>query len=333
MKIWMLLAALAVTGWMATPTHADDRPRKESEPVVREAIVEETSRGEAVSETAAPGWPYPKALASRPLTMHKYMIRGTFRVGVKRAVIDLSTGERGSRPLVSIDLGGAFSPLVNLEVGVSNYRLGSSGPTTGQGLFPIIVSPAGSFGDIPLYVRYSFMRKDYVEMAADFVLHIPTFSNLGVTFGLPTRIRVRDTVTIDTGAEFLILTDGAGLNIELPFKFTYNPKPRGFIFGDSGFSFQNLARNVTGVSYKDTNLAFPGARNQVFIPLAVGGGYTHVVKDLVIIDAFARFGWNPFIYINPPSGTDTGIVPAADSWTLSLGIIIHTSPILQQGDL
>jgi hypothetical protein len=254
-------------------------------------------------------------------------------VGVKRAAIDPNTGEPSDRPLVSIDIGGAFSPLENLELGVSNYRLGSSGPTTGQGLFPIVVSPSGTFGDMPLYVRYSFMRKHYVEMAADFVLLIPTFSNLSVTFGLPTRIRLRDTVSIDTGAEFLILTDGAGLNIELPFKLTYNPKPAGFIFADSGFSFQNLARNITGVSYRDTNLAFPGARNQVFIPLAVGGGYTHVIKDIVMIDVFARFGWNPFIYINPPSGTDTSIVPAADSWTLSVGMLIHTSPILQQTDL
>ena len=333
MKTWMLFAGLTVVGMTAARTHADDKPSEKSESAVPETIIEETRRGEAVSETAAPGWPYPKAMASRPLTMHQYMIRGTFSVGVKRAAIDPNTGEPSDRPLVSIDIGGAFSPLENLELGVSNYRLGSSGPTTGQGLFPIVVSPSGTFGDMPLYVRYSFMRKHYVEMAADFVLLIPTFSNLSVTFGLPTRIRLRDTVSIDTGAEFLILTDGAGLNIELPFKLTYNPKPAGFIFADSGFSFQNLARNITGVSYRDTNLAFPGARNQVFIPLAVGGGYTHVIKDIVMIDVFARFGWNPFIYINPPSGTDTSIVPAADSWTLSVGMLIHTSPILQQTDL
>ena len=178
-------------------------------------------------------------------------------VDVKKAYFDRSSGELSNRPLVSIDLGAGFSPLENLEVGVSNYRLGSTGPTAGQGMFPIVVSPVGGFGDMPLYVRYSFMRKDYVEMAFDFVLHIPTLTNLAVTFGLPTRIRVRDTVTIDTGAEFVVLSNGAGLNVELPFKFTYNPKPAGFIFADSGFSFQNLARNLTGGSYDDTNLAFP----------------------------------------------------------------------------
>jgi hypothetical protein len=300
----------------------------EAEPEIREAIIEETSRGEAVSETAAPGWPYPKAIASRPLTMNKYMIRGTFSVDVKRAFVQEGANVLSSRPLVAIDIGGAFSPLENLEVGITNYRLGSSGPVAGQAMFPIVVSPIGAFGDMPIYVRYSFLRKDYVEMAADFVLHIPTWTNLAATFGVPVRIRVRDTITIDTGTELTVLANGAGLNVELPMKFTYNPSPAGFIFADSGFSFQNLARNVLNNSFYDSNLAFPAARNQVFIPLAVGGGYTHVVKDIVMIDVFARFGWNPFVYINPPSGSTISAVPARESWLLSVGVLIHTSPIL-----
>jgi hypothetical protein len=295
-----------------------------------EAIVEDTSRGKAVTEIAAPRWRYPKALASRPLVISKYMIRGTFSVDLKRASIDPDTGTSATRPLVSIDLGGAFSPIDNLEVGVTNYRLGSTGPTAGQGMFPIVVSPLGTFGDMPVYVRYSFMRKNYVEMAADFVLHIPTWTNLAATFGLPTRIRVRDTITIDTGTELVVLANGAGLNIELPFKFTYNPKPAGFIFADSGFSFQNLARNLTSGSFYDSNLAFPVERNQVFMPLAVGGGYTHVARDIVMLDIFARFGWNPFVYLNPPSGRDIGAVPVEESWTLSVGMLIHTSPILHE---
>lgn len=322
----MLVLGLVAVGAKAQKREAEKS--QEAEPPAREAIIEETSMGEAVTETAAPGWPYPKAYAGRPLTMNKYMIRGTFSVDVKRAAIDTDTGTLASRPLVSINFGGAFSPLENLEVGVTNYRLGSTGPVAGQGMFPIVVSPKGSFGDMPVYVRYSFMHKDYVEMAADFVLSIPSWTNLAATFGLPTRIRVRDTISIDTGTEATILSNGAGLNVELPVKFTYNPKPAGFIFADSGFSFQNLARNITGGSYLDTNLAFPVARNQVFVPLAVGGGYTHVLKDIVMLDVFARFGWNPFVYINPPSGSGISAVPAADSWVLSVGVLIHTSPIL-----
>jgi len=88
---------------------------------------------------------------------------------------------------------------------------------------------------------------------------------------------------------------------------------------------------VTGGSYRDSSLAFPVARNQVFVPLGVGGGYTHVVKDLVMIDVFARFGWNPFVYLNAPTGMDA--IPATDSWVLTVGAIIHTSPILHEGDL
>lgn len=317
---------------LAAGAGAQEQDPTDAEPegAVREAIIETTTQGDAITETAAPGWHYPKAYASRPLTMNKFMIRGTFIVNVKRAVVDPDTGTLSTRPLVSIDLGAGFSPLENLEVGVSNYRLGSTGPTAGQGMFPIVVSPIGAFGDMPLYARYSFMRKDYVEMGLDVVLHIPSWTNLAATFGLPTRIRIRDSVTIDTGTELVVLSNGAGLNVELPFRFTYNVRPAGFIFGSSGFSFQNLARNVTGGSALDSNLAFPVARNQVFVPLAVGGGYTHVLKNIVMLDVFAQFGWNPFVYVNPPSGSGIGAVPAADGWLLSVGVVLHTSPILQQ---
>jgi hypothetical protein len=319
-----------VLGLIAPIARAEDGKPSDDEPVVREAIIEATSVGEAIAETAAPGWTYPKAYASRPLTMNKYMIRGTFSVDTKRAILDRTTGAQSSTPLVSIDLGAAFSIFDNLEVGVSNYRLGSTPGNAAQGIFPIVVSPIGSFGDMPLYVRYSFLRKDYVEMASDFVLLIPSWTNLSATFGLPVRIRARRPLTIDTGTEFVILANGAGLSIELPVKATFNITPAGFIFGDSGFSFQNLARNITGGSYLDTSLAFPVARNQVFVPLGIGGGYTHVVKDMVMIDVFARFGWNPFVYLNPPTGVN--VIPAAESWVLSVGVLIHTSPVLHEDE-
>lgn len=329
MRTAKLLAAVLVMSCFAPRAQADERAGDTDEPVVREAIVETTSRGEVVIETAAPGWAYPKAYAARPLVMDKYMIRGTFIVDVKRAAVDRN-GTRATRPLVSIDLGAAFSPLENLEVGVSNYRVGSSGPIAGQAMFPIVVSPIGTFGDMPVYVRYSFMHKDYVEMAADFVLSIPSWTNLSATFGLPTRIRIRDKVSIDTGTELVILSNGAGLNVELPFKVTYSPRPAGFITLDSGFSFQNLARRLTGGSFIDSNLAFPVARNQVLVPLAVGGGYTLVVKNIVMLDFFARGGWNPFVYVNPPTGSGISALPIADSWIVSGGVVIHTSPVLQE---
>ncbi len=327
----ILLGAALALGLAAMTAEAEEPAVKDPEPVEREALVEETSVGEAITETAAPGWHYPKAYASRPLTMNKYMIRGTMLVDVKRAVPDNTSGKATGAPLVSLDFGAAFSIFDNLEVGISNYRLGSTPDITAQSMFPIIVAPRGSFGDMPLYVRYSFLRKDYFEMAADFVLLVPSWTNLAVTLGLPMRLRVRDVFTVDTGTELVILSNGAGLNVEVPLKATYNITPAGFIFGDSGFSFQNLARNLTGGSYRDSSLAFPVARNQVFVPLGIGGGYTHVIKDIVMIDVFARFGWNPFVYVNPPSGTNT--VPVTDSWVLTVGAIIHTSPVIHEGDL
>ena len=317
-------------GLAAAGAGADDPPAEGSEEVARGAIIEETRMGDATTETAAADWPYPKAYASRPLTMNKYMIRGTFSVGVKRAIVNRSSTTQADKPLISIDMGAAFSPLEKLEVGVSNYRVASTPAVTGRGIFPVLVQPTGGFGDMPLYVRYSFLHKDYVEMAADFVFLIPTWTNLSATFGLPVRIRVRDSVSIDTGTELTILANGVGLNVEVPIKATYSIRPAGFLFADSGFSFQNIARNVKSGSYYDSSLAFPVARNQVFVPLGAGGGYTHVIKDIVMLDTFARFGWNPLAYLNAPSGVDK--VPVRDSWMLTVGVIIHTSPILHEGE-
>jgi len=307
------------------PSSRDERTEE------KETIVEQTSVGEAVVETAAPGWHYPKAIAARPLSMNQYMIRGSFTVNVKRAVYDRETGMLSSKPLVSIDLGAAFSPFDNLEVGVSGRRIGSPAANPGQDMFPIVVAPAGRFGDMPLYVRYSFLRRRYLEMAGDLVFLIPTGTNLALTVGLPMRIRARAPVTVDTGVQAVVLSNGAGLNVDVPIKVSYSITPSGFLFGESGFSFQNLARNLTGGSYNDSSLAFPVARNQVLVPVFLGGGYTRVLKNLVMLDIFAEVGWRPLVYLNPPSGIN--VVPVADSWVLAVGVTIHTSPVLNQGDL
>ncbi|KPK17214.1 MAG: hypothetical protein AMJ62_01750 [Myxococcales bacterium SG8_38] len=322
-------------GLIASAATADETRANEAQSSkgerTEETVMEQTSVGQTVVEMAAPDWRYPKAIASRPLTMKKFMIRGTFIVDVKRAVYDRAAGMLADKPLVSVDLGAAFAVFDNLEVGVSGHRIGSTPANAAQDMFPIVVSPTGRFGDMPLFVRYRFLRRSYFEMAGDVVLLIPTGTNLALTLSLPMRIRTRAPVTIDTGLHGVVLSNGAGLNVDAPVKATYSITSSGFLFGESGFSFQNLARNLTGGSYDDSNLAFPVARNQVLVPMVVGGGYTHVLKNVVMLDIFAQFGWRPLVYLNPPSGAD--VVPVAKSWVLAVGVAIHTSPVLQRGDL
>lgn len=302
------------------------RAQTESEEVEREAIVQETSVGDAYSETAYPGWTYPKGYGQRPLVMDKHMVRATFGIDVKRPT---TTSGTGSGALVALDLGGAFSPLDHLEVGVSNYRLGSSPPKPSQGLVPLVVAPGVDFGDIAVYTRYSFLRKDYVEIAADAVFVLPSNTNFAFVLGVPVRIQVRPKVTIDTGMEVTALTRSPGANLDLPVRGTFNITPAGFVFGESGFSFQNLGRNgirtTTESSVADSNVTFPIAKNQVFVPLSVGGGYTVVIRGKVMLDVFGRFGWNPFLYLNAPSSVN--VVPARESWFLGVGTIIHTRPV------
>lgn len=321
---WFL--AVALLGLTVT---ASASAEGDAEAATKEALVEETSVGEALAETAHPGWTYPKGYAQRPLVIDKHMVRGAFSIDVKRLSFSSSSG--AGQTLVALDFGAAFSPLTNLEVGISNYRLGSTPPKASQGLVPIIVSPSADFGDIPIYGRYSFLRKDYVEMAIDLVMVLPSNTNFAITFGVPVRIRARPRVTIDTGMELSVLTKSAGANIELPVKGSFNITPAGFIFGESGFSFQNLGRNAitstTSSSVPDSNVAFPVAKNQVFLPLGIGGGYTVVIKGKVMMDVFGRVGWNPLVYLNPPAGVKT--VPGSDTWFIGVGTIVHTRPLLK----
>ena len=299
---------------------------EESDAVHKEALVQDTSVGEGYAETASPGWTYPKGYGQRPLVIDRHMLRTTFGVDAKR----LSLSQSGAAEvLVALDFGAAFAPVSNLEVGISNYRLGSRPPSVSQGALPIIVSPSGDFGDIPIYARYSFLRKSYVELGVDLVLVLPSNTNFAMTLGVPARIRVRPRVTIDTAVEITVLTRGVGANLELPVKGTFNIRPAGFIFAEGGFSFQNLGRNAidaaTPSRVPDSNVAFPVDRNQAFMPFGFGGGATVVVGGRVMIDIVGRFGWNPFLYLNPPSGVR--VVPGGDTWFFGVGTIVHTRPL------
>ena len=76
---------------------------EQTDVIEREALIEETSVGEAIAETAHPGWTYPKAYAQRPLVMDKHMLRGTFSVDVKRLGLQSLSGVR--QTLVALDFG------------------------------------------------------------------------------------------------------------------------------------------------------------------------------------------------------------------------------------
>ncbi len=297
--------------------------------VARAQDLEPTAPGDPDVEMLASDWDYPKAIGRRPLTMQKFMARGNFSIDVRKV------GERSvvgdNEVQAALDFGAAFSPFENVEVGISNYRLASPPPIPAQGFFPIQVAPTGAFGDMPAYVRYRFLARPKYELAFDFVFVIPSGTRLAITAGGPARIFVNSKLTIDTGLDCTFLVADAGANLVLPFRATYNFTPAGFLFGDSGLSFENLGRNNVNViaspeSFGDSNVAFPVAKNQVFIPIGLGGGYTFAVQDKVVIDIYGRFGWNPFVYLNPPSGVN--VVPITDTWVLSVGIVVQSRRVL-----
>ncbi|MGB3052180.1 MAG: hypothetical protein WBB42_14345, partial [Polyangiales bacterium] len=89
---------------------------------------------------------YPVRFARRPLVLDEGMVRADGRLTVG--------GVFGSGTFSSLDIGGAVSPIENLEVGLSTELTGAVPAPGGIGLISVIFSPTASYGDIPIYARY-----------------------------------------------------------------------------------------------------------------------------------------------------------------------------------
>jgi hypothetical protein len=269
-------------------------------------------------------WWYPIAQAERPLVMQRGMFRGTASVDSKW---------RGQNsPLVALDFGVAFAVDDHIEVGISNFRLGSTPPKAGQGALTGIVFSEGdekrSFGDVPVYLRGEFLHRDVWRMAADVIVVLPSNTKLAATLGLPIRVRLkRFPLAIDWGVEATVLTSDFGANVEVPVKITYNVKERFFFFGSSGLSLQQLGRSLENQD-PDSNVAYEvGKNNQILLPFGLGLGGTLARKKCgVRIDFYGQMGWNPLIYFNPPPTVSA--VETVKALFVGGGLNIYSKPVL-----
>lgn len=258
---------------------------------------------------------YPMRFARRPLVLNTAMVRADSRVTVG--------GTFGSGTFSSLDLGGAISPVENLELGLSTELTGAVPAPGGIGLISVIFSPDASYGDIPVYGRYQFYEgeKGFL-VGVDLVLVLPTNTDFTLTAGLPMRVlELFGIFTIDmnlnfryrNGDKFAGLAPDPSANT-MDFTFsgaaTVNVTNHGFLEIGGGVSVVNIA-------------GAPGANNVVEIPFFLGGGYTLKRKDLV--DIFAQFGWMPLMTANGPPGRDTFNV--GDDWFVAVGATVHTKPL------
>jgi hypothetical protein len=292
---WVLFASLLV-GSSGT-ARADEEETEKEKPV------------------ATFGAEYPVRFARRPLVLDEGMVRADGRLTVGGVA-------PGSGTFSSLDIGGAVSPIENLELGLSTELTGAVPAPGGISLLTVIFSPQASYGDIPVYARYQFAESETALVAVDLVLVLPANTDFTITAGLPLRI-----VEL-----FGLFTMDMNLNVRYRngdkyAAFIPSPSKNTAEFTFDGASIMNITDNGYVEIGGGVGLVNVGggadAKNVVEIPFFLGGGYTYEGK--VLADIFAQFGFQPLMTANAPPGRDT--FNAGDDWYVTIGATIHTKPL------
>ena len=254
--------------------------RAQDEDANTDASAEETATDDGNAAPATFGSEYPVRFARRPLVLHEGMVRADSRLTIG--------GVRGSGTFSSMDLGGAVSPIENLELGLSTELTGSVPAPGGVSLIGVIFSPQASYGDIPIYARYQFAKSDVALLGVDLVLVLPTNTDFSITAGLPLRIL----------EVFGLFTMDMNLNVRYRNGDKYaiaNGAKNTADFTFSGASITNITDNgyiEIGGGVGIVNVGgVAGAKNVVELPFFLGGGYTY--EGDVLVDIFTQFGFNP----------------------------------------
>ncbi len=260
------------------------------------------------------GETYPVRFARRPLVMDEGMVRADGRLTVG--------GAPGTGTFSSLDIGGAVSPIENLELGLSTELTGAVPTSGGVSLISVIFSPKASYGDIPIYARYQFAESDVALVAVDFGLVLPSNTDFTLSAGLPIRIvELFGLFTMDA------TLSARYRNGDKYADFIANPSKNTAEFAFSGASVINFTDNgfvEIGGGVAIVNVGGgAGAKNVIELPFFLGGGYTYEGK--VLADIFAQFGFDPLMLANGPPSVD--LFPVSDSWYVTIGATIHTKAL------
>ncbi len=281
-----------------------------AEPAKVEATEGDGTSEEVEKPVATFGGEYPVRFARRPLVMHEGMGRADGRLTVG--------GFIGPGTFSALDLGGAVSPIENLEVGVSTELTGNVPAAGGSSLITVIFSPQASYGDIPIYARYQYAESDVALAAVDLTLVLPSNTDFQLAAGLPLRILEL----------FGLFTMDANLTIRYRNGDKFGgPSTNTVEFAFAGGSVTNITDNGYIEIGGGVGLANVGGatnyRNVVELPFFIGGGYTYEGK--VLADIFAQFGFAPLMTANAPPTRDT--FNTGDDWYITIGATVHTKAL------
>lgn len=250
-------------------------------------------------------WTYPKSYSIRPLTMQRGMVRANGIFTFWDDGVDLISG---------ITLGGSISVTDDIELGLNNYRIGSSLQQNYEGLVAVVFSPSAGYGAIPIYGRYRFLHLDKLDFAGDIILVMPIDTPFALEVALPFRVIPNDRLSVDTGIEVRGTFGSADYaDIRIPAIVNYNFSDRAFIAGETGVQFIHL-----GKSYDGSTIPAKG----VAIPIGFRAGGTWKKPDKHMIDLFAGFSFPTLFEMGTSRSTvDFGI------WDLFVGVAFYTRPL------
>ncbi|MBJ74434.1 MAG: hypothetical protein CMN31_24415 [Sandaracinus sp.] len=260
------------------------------------------------SDTAA----LPTRFVARPLTLPRFWIRGDGMALIYR-VPDIPFDDDGNIGSV-FQLGGAFGITDDLEVGISNERLGATrawpisrfGPNLGEGVFPLIFTPDFDYGDLPVYGRFRFFSSESFEVAADAVLVIPTNTDFQMRFGLPVRLRAGGLFALDTGVQFELLfaeltpDDDFYTRMEIPLRATINPVDALAIGLHTGFRVVDFDGDL------------------VFLPLGFEAAFSMPFSDTVLVDFVGALEF-PYLF----ALGDENDKFCSERWLMTFGARFH----------
>jgi hypothetical protein len=297
---WLLTGVLFL---LAPAAAAQDDARSEA-PAQSDSA--STPAGAPVAEEAHPNeWTYPKSYSVRPLTMEQGMVR---------ANAIFTVWDDGVDTVFGMTIGGSIGVLDDLELGINNYRIGSSLQQRYEGLIPVIFAPSAGFGNMPLYGRYTIVQQGKVDFASDLIFILPVDTAFALEAALPLRIKPNDRLSVDTGLEVRGTFGSAKrADIRVPAIVNYNFSGRAFISGETGVQFVNLGKGFN---------TSPADVQGVAIPISFRAGGTWRKEGKFLADLFAGFAFPRLIEAGTSRKTvDFGI------WDLFVGVAFYTRPL------
>jgi len=297
---WLLLAAPLL---LAHTAAAQDDSASENHVASDTAS---TPADASIAKEASPSeWTYPKSYSVRPLTMEQGMVR---------ANSIFTVWDDGVDTVIGMTIGGSIGVLDDLELGINNYRIGSSLQQRYEGLIPVIFSPSAGFGNMPLYGRYRFVHREKLDFAGDLIFVLPVDTAFALEVALPFRIKPNERLSVDTGLEVRGTFGSAKrADLRIPAIVNYNFSDRAFISGETGVQFVNLGKGFNTAPTDTQGVAFP-------IAFRAGGTWKKDGKFLA--DLFAGFAFPQLIEAGTSRKTvDFGI------WDLFVGVAFYTRPL------